>query len=124
MYVRIDGIISKVDTAKALVVDLEGQAMAAISFSCGIRSSAHLSWETNRNSTLADEATRSGRYAVSDATDFYKLGKISNMENVVFRFIAQDKCAAKTNAIANRQIKTVNGTMKVHAIVGNGNSVI
>lgn len=73
---------------------------------------------------MADEASRSGRYVISDAHDFFKWGTTSNMTNVTFRFVSREKCEAKAELIASRNVKSVAGTMKLHAVVGLGQSKI
>ena len=73
---------------------------------------------------MADEASRSGRCVISDARDFYNWGKTSNMTNVNFRFVSRDICEARAVSVASQSIKSVAGTMKLHAVVGLGDCKI
>ena len=73
---------------------------------------------------MADEAIRSGKAVIVDAEGFYEWGKSSSLTNVTFRFVSSEKCIAKANVLGEKVIKPVKGTMKLHAIIGQGNSRI
>ena len=73
---------------------------------------------------MADEATRSGRHAISDAFEFFNWAKSSSLKNVTFRYVSDEKCKAKDQTMSERKVKSVTGTMKIHSIVGNGESNI
>jgi hypothetical protein len=73
---------------------------------------------------LADEAMRSGKATIQDAADFYKWAINSSMKNVQFRFVPSEKCKDTEIRMQNDQVKAVKGTMKIHAVVGQGESRI
>ena len=73
---------------------------------------------------LADEAIRCGKYVIQDAKSFFKWAQVSNMKNVCFRFVSGSKCSEKEQTVSKMPVKAVNGTMKLHAVVGLGHGKI
>ena len=73
---------------------------------------------------LADEAMRSGKATIQDATDFYKWAINSSMKNVQFKFVSSEKCKDTEVRLQSHPVKAVKGTMKIHAVVGQGDSRI
>lgn len=73
---------------------------------------------------MADEAIRSGKAVIVDAKGFYEWGKTSSLTNVTFRFVSSEKCMAKAKVLTEKTIKPVKGTMKLHAVIGQGDSRI
>jgi hypothetical protein len=73
---------------------------------------------------LTDEAMRSGKAIIQDATDFYKWAINSSMKNVQFRFVSSEKCRETEIRIQSNPVKPVKGTMRIHAVIGQGESRI
>ncbi|XP_053389868.1 uncharacterized protein LOC128552829 [Mercenaria mercenaria] len=73
---------------------------------------------------LADEAMRSGKTIIQDAKAFYEWAIQSSMTNVTFRFVSTEICAQTEKIQERLPLKSIKGTMKVHAAVGNGESTI
>ena len=73
---------------------------------------------------LADEAMRSGRCVIQNAKDFYDWAVNSSMKNVKFRFVASHRCEEAATQLAQKDVKAIKGTMKVHCVVGMGDSKI
>ncbi|XP_061183299.1 uncharacterized protein LOC133191568 [Saccostrea echinata] len=73
---------------------------------------------------LADEAMRSGKVMIQDAKAFYDWAKSSSMKNVTF--VESAECEKKKDELNAYQseIRAVKGTMKLHAVVGLGNSCV
>ena len=75
---------------------------------------------------LADEAMRSGKVLIQDANGFYQWAKSSSMKNVTFVFVPSTECDKKRTELNEWQsaLKPIKGTMKLHAVVGLGNSKV
>lgn len=72
----------------------------------------------------ADEATRSGKATIQDASDFYQWAINSSMKNVQFKFVSSEICKEREKELQDTLVKAVKGTMKIHAVVGEGESNI
>jgi hypothetical protein len=73
---------------------------------------------------LADEAVRSGKVSIQDAGDFFKWASQSQMKGVTFLFVSSADCLRMVEHLKTRDIKPVKGTFKLHAVAGDGDSVI
>ena len=73
---------------------------------------------------MADEAMRSGKVIIQDAIGFYNWAQQSSMKNVTFRFVSTETCQGTDTRLNKLQLKPVKGTMKIHAVLGLGESRI
>ncbi|XP_069109647.1 uncharacterized protein [Argopecten irradians] len=75
---------------------------------------------------MADQAMRSGKTVIQDASDFYEWTQSDtcSMQNVKFRFVAKERCESTASELQNLHLKPVKGTMKIHAVVGLGDNGI
>ena len=73
---------------------------------------------------MADEAMRSGKVIIQDAKGFFEWAISSSMKNVKFKFVPSRQCEEVTKEIEEHVLKTVKGTIKIHCVVGLGNSKI
>ncbi|XP_052257645.1 uncharacterized protein LOC127862523 [Dreissena polymorpha] len=73
---------------------------------------------------LADNAIKTGKVMIQDASGFYSWAKeTSSFHNVEFKFVTDKEISDKTIVIAKyaANLRPVKGTMKLHAVVGQGN---
>lgn len=73
---------------------------------------------------MADEAVRSGRTVIQHADDFFKWAVESNLKGIKFLFVSSDECKSAANILSARNVKPLQGTFKVHAVIGKGNSIV
>lgn len=75
---------------------------------------------------MADQAMKSGKAVIQEASDFFAWTQspVCHMHNVKFRYITRESCQITANDLADSKTKPVKGTMKIHAVVGLGNSCI
>ena len=73
---------------------------------------------------LADEAMRTGKTVIQDSEAFYEWALSSSMNNVKFRYVSAKQCAEKEKNLERITIKPIKGTMKIHAVVGEGTNKI
>ena len=68
---------------------------------------------------FADEAMKTGKVIIQDAKDFFAWTELSSctMHNVKFRIIPKEK-----SEYTGKAQKTIKGTMKIHAVVGQGSN--
>lgn len=72
----------------------------------------------------ADIAMKSGRCSIQDASDFYAWSQSDacNLKSISFTYIDKAVCEENSVEISTWPAKPVKGTMKVHAVIGRGNS--
>lgn len=75
---------------------------------------------------MADEAVNSGKATIQDALDFFAWTQSDkcSLSSVKFIFLSKEDCEQKTNEMSTLQLKPVQGTMKIHAVAGLGNSTV
>lgn len=75
---------------------------------------------------LADQAVKSGKVIIQDANDFFCWTQSAHCstKQVKFRFVLKEHCQQTEKEIALWNAKPVKGTMKVHAVVGQGSNSI
>ena len=73
---------------------------------------------------MADEAVRSGRAVIQHADDFFKWAAESNLKGIKFLFVSSEECCSAANTLSERKVKPLQGTFKVHAVIGKGNSLV
>ena len=75
---------------------------------------------------MADEAVKSGKVVIQDATDFFAWAQsvICTMNKVLFIFVQSEVCKESANNLWMSSLKPINGTMKIHAVVGRGNNLL
>ncbi|XP_060579551.1 uncharacterized protein LOC132736439 [Ruditapes philippinarum] len=66
---------------------------------------------------MADEASRQGNCLIQNAHDFYSWAKSSSMSEVTFLFVSKELCGKKQQEFASLNIRPVQNTMKLHAIM-------
>jgi hypothetical protein len=69
---------------------------------------------------LADEAVNMGKTTIQDAYEFFAWTQSSDcsMKIVEFVFVSGEECQKKTEEIGRTVVKPIQGTMKLHAVVG------
>jgi hypothetical protein len=67
---------------------------------------------------MADQAMKSGKVVIQDATDFFSWTQSSmyTMRNVKFKYIPKEQCEIVGTEIEAISTKTIKGTIKIHAI--------
>ena len=73
---------------------------------------------------LADQAVRSGKVLIQDAEGFYDWATSSSMTNVTFKYVSSSKCGEFEESAKEKPLQPIKGTMKVHAVVGLGQSQV
>ena len=73
---------------------------------------------------IADEAVRSGRAVIQDATDFFKWAVGSSLKAITFLFVSVEDCVSAAAMLKDRDVKPLSGTFKLHAVIGNGNAEV
>ena len=73
---------------------------------------------------MADQAMKSGKVVIQDAAGFMFWAQNSSMKAVKFIYVDSTECQLMSENIKKQEFKPVKGTMKIHAVVGMGNSQI
>ena len=75
---------------------------------------------------MADEAVNKGKAAIQSALDFFAWTQSPscNLQNVSFLYVAKEECEEKAYIHAQRTLKPVTGTMKIHAVIGHGKCTV
>ncbi|XP_046548265.1 uncharacterized protein LOC124258241 [Haliotis rubra] len=75
---------------------------------------------------MADQAVNAGKVVIQDSKDFFAWSQSQHcsMPNVNFLFVSTEECEATAASQANRKLKPVKGTMKIHAVKGRGSGHI
>lgn len=75
---------------------------------------------------MADEAMKSGKVVIQDASDFFAWTQspTCSMKNVKFMFVPKEVCESTGKELETLPIKAVKGTMKIHAVIGQGSQKI
>lgn len=75
---------------------------------------------------MADEAVKTGKISIQDPTDFFAWTQSNhcNMRNVKFIFVSSETCQQKAEELNKLSLRPVAGTMKIHAVVGKGDSTV
>lgn len=76
---------------------------------------------------LADTAIKTGNAVIQDATDFFVwANEKSSCKNVLFRYVEESAITDKVGKVSQylNDLRPIKGTMKLHAIAGNGKSSV
>jgi hypothetical protein len=76
---------------------------------------------------MADTAIKTSKVVIQDALDFFKwANEKSSFVNVIFKYVPDTDITIKISSLEGSQslLRPVKGTMKLHAVVGTGNSNI
>ena len=65
---------------------------------------------------------KSGKVVIQDAADFMFWAQNSSMKAVKFIYVDSTEGQSMSENIKRQEFKPVKGTMKIHAVVGMGNS--
>lgn len=79
-------------------------------------------WKTLQTQQTADEAVRQQKVKIQDANDFFAWAeKYQSNNSICYRYVCPNECIkAKEDIEEFGKLATVQGTMKLHAIVPDG----
>ena len=75
---------------------------------------------------MADSAVNTGKVLIQNASNFYAWAISSSLSNVTFKYVSDAQVAEKVSVMSKfaDALKPVKGTMKIHADVGAGDSLV
>ena len=71
---------------------------------------------------MADDTVKQRKFIIQDAYDFYTWAKQTQIVNSC-DFVSVEKVQAYADFLRDISVTTIDGTMKLHAVVGNGKGI-